>query len=206
MNTSVALFDLDGVIFDTEKYYTILWDEFGKKYLGRENFGITIKGQTLVKIFNDYFPSMQDRKEIDSKLFDFERNMPYEYIPGAEEFIDSLKEKGVKSAVVTSSSKLKMNNVYRKHPDFKKKFDSILISDDFTHSKPSPECYLTGMKLLNGTPENTVVFEDSVNGLISGRDSGARLVGLSTTNPIEVVKQYTSVVIPDFIGRTIEDF
>ena len=46
----IALFDLDGVILDSEGDYTKFWDEMGRKYLGVSDFGITIKGQTLVLV------------------------------------------------------------------------------------------------------------------------------------------------------------
>ena len=45
-----ALFDLDGVVLDTESQYTLFWDEQGRKYLGIENFCASIKGQTLAQI------------------------------------------------------------------------------------------------------------------------------------------------------------
>ncbi|MGM9737705.1 MAG: HAD family hydrolase [Candidatus Cryptobacteroides sp.] len=198
MRRNIALFDLDGVILDTENFYTQLWSNLGEHFFGEKNFGIKIKGQTLVKIMDDYFPSAADRKFIIDKLDDFERNMPYDYIPGAEQFIRSLKPSGIKSAVVTSSNKVKMENVYRKHPDFRDLFDYILTSEDFTESKPSPECYLKGMKLLGGNPETSIVFEDSVSGLQSGKSSGAFVVGLTTTNPSETVSQYADLIIPDF--------
>ena len=200
MRRYIALFDLDGVILDTENYYTQLWSELGEHFFGEKNFGIKIKGQTLVKIMDDYFPSETDRDFIIDKLDDFERNMPYDYIPGAEQFIRSLKSFGIKSAVVTSSNKVKMENVYRKHPDIRNMFDYILTSEDFTESKPSPECYLTGMRLLGGNPETSVVFEDSLSGLQSGKSSGAYVVGLTATNPSETVSQYADLLIRDFPG------
>lgn len=55
--TIAALFDCDGVIIDTEPQYTIFWDGVGRKYLPEyENFGKIIKGQTLVQIYDRYFP------------------------------------------------------------------------------------------------------------------------------------------------------
>ena len=200
MRRHIALFDLDGVILDTENYYTQLWSDLGEYFFNEKNFGIKIKGQTLVKIMDDYFPSMSDRKIIIDKLDDFERNMPYDYVPGAEEFILGLKSLGIKSAVVTSSNQVKMENVYRKHPDFRTMFDHILTSEDFNESKPSPECYLTGMRLLGGGPDDSVVFEDSLSGLQSGKSSGAFVVGLTTTNSPETVSKYADLVIPNFTG------
>ena len=57
----VALFDLDGVILDTESQYTIFWEQVGLDYLGKAGFGTLIKGQTLVNIFQNHFPDLQSQ-------------------------------------------------------------------------------------------------------------------------------------------------
>ena len=65
----IVLFDLDGVIVDTETQYTLHWNVLGEKYLGQKNFGITIKGQTLVQILDQYVddPALGEflEKEVD---------------------------------------------------------------------------------------------------------------------------------------------
>ncbi|MGN0188581.1 MAG: HAD family hydrolase [Candidatus Cryptobacteroides sp.] len=201
----IALFDLDGVILDTESQYTVLWNRIGEKYGKVRDFGIAIKGQTLEWILNEHF-SAADRRDVIGYLDDFEENMNYDYVPGAEEFIDSLRETGIRCAVVTSSNRVKMDNVYRHHPDFKEKFDYILTSEDFTQSKPSPECFLKGMRKLGSDAGHTVIFEDSVNGLKAARSSGARVVGLTTSNDAETVGKYADIVIGNFVGHTFGEF
>lgn len=202
----IALFDLDGVILDTEGQYTLVWNRIGEKYGKEKDFGILIKGQTFDKILGEHFHSEAQSKEVIQLLNEFETEMRYDYVPGAVEFVDSLKEIGVRCAVVTSSNRLKMEKVYRHHPDLREKFDYILTSEDFTQSKPSPECYLTGMRMLGSDAAHTVIFEDSVSGLTAARESGARVVGLTTTNPEEVVREYADIVINDFTGCVFEDF
>ena len=202
----IALFDLDGVILDTEGQYTLVWNRIGEKYGKEKNFGILIKGQTFDKILKEHFHSEAQSKEVIQLLNEFETEMRYDYVPGAVAFVDSLKEIGVRCAVVTSSNRLKMEKVYRHHPDLREKFDYILTSEDFTQSKPSPECYLTGMRMLGSDAAHTVIFEDSVSGLTAARGSGARVVGLTTTNPEEVVREYADIVINDFTGCVFEDF
>lgn len=199
-NSYIALFDLDGVILDTESDYTRFWNMIGDKYTDYEDFGLKIKGQTLIKILGDHFQDPVLAKEVTDAVYEFEQEMDYAYIPGAEEFLDSLIESGIKTAVVTSSDNQKMSNVYRRHPDFKSRFECILTSEDFTESKPSPQCYQLGMQRLGALPVNTVVFEDSVSGLTAGQSSGAFVVGLSTTNPIDIVSRYSHIVLPDFKG------
>ena len=198
MPRSIALFDLDGVILDTEGSYTAFWDDYGSRHFSEKDFGLKIKGQTLVKILGDYFPEENERKAITDAINDFERKMSYPFVPGVENYIKSLKSNGIRTAVVTSSNLPKMENVYRCHPGFKEMFDIILTSEDFSESKPSPYCYLKAMKLFGAGPENCVVFEDSLAGLQAARASGAFVTALTTTNPEEVVRNYADLVIRDF--------
>ena len=198
MQRSIALFDLDGVILDTEGSYTAFWDDYGSRHFSEKDFGLKIKGQTLVKILGDYFPEENERKAITDDINDFERNMSYPFVPGVENYIKSLKSNGIRTAVVTSSNILKMENVYRCHPGFREMFDIILTSEDFSESKPSPYCYLKAMRLFGAGPEDCVVFEDSLAGLQSARASGAFVTALTTTNPEEVVRNYADLVIRDF--------
>ena len=198
MPRSIALFDLDGVILDTEGSYTAFWDDYGSRHFSEKDFGLKIKGQTLVKILDDYFPEENERKSITDAINDFERNMSYPFVPGVENYIKSLKSNGIRTAVVTSSNLLKMENVYRCHPGFREMFDMILTSEDFSESKPSPYCYLKAMRLFGAGPEDCVVFEDSLAGLQAARASGAFVTALTTTNPEEVVRNYADLVIRDF--------
>lgn len=198
MPHSIALFDLDGVILDTEGSYTAFWDDYGSRHFSEKDFGLKIKGQTLVKILGDYFPEENERKAITDAINDFERKMSYPFVPGVENYIKSLKSNGIRTAVVTSSNLLKMDNVYRCHPGFREMFDMILTSEDFSESKPSPYCYLKAMRLFGAGPEDCVVFEDSLAGLQAARASGAFVTALTTTNPEEVVRNYADLVIRDF--------
>ena len=198
MQRSIALFDLDGVILDTEGSYTAFWDDYGSRHFSEKDFGLKIKGQTLVKILGDYFPEENERKAITDAINDFERKMSYPLVPGVENYIKSLKSNGIRTAVVTSSNILKMENVYRCHPGFREMFDMILTSEDFSESKPSPYCYLKAMRLFGAGPEDCVVFEDSLAGLQAARASGAFVTALTTTNPEEVVRNYADLVIRDF--------
>ena len=199
-----ALFDLDGVVLDTESQYTIFWDRQGEKYLNRKGFCATIKGQTLTQIYDGHFTGelAQYQPQITADLNRFEAEMQYPYIAGVQQFIQDLRAHGVKIAVVTSSNNEKMAHVYKAHPDFKSQFDAILTGDMFERSKPNPDCFLKGMELFGTTPQNSVVFEDSFHGLQAGRASGAFVVGLSTTNSRESIIDKASYVIDDFKDMT----
>ena len=202
----IVLFDFDGVIADTETQYTEFWNRIGREYLGQEEFGHTIKGQTLVQIFGKYFESMdREQEEIVPQLNEFEANMFYDYIPGAQAFMKELKAAGIPMAIVTSSNDIKMSNAYKAHPELLELVDKVLTSEYFSKSKPDPECFLKGMEILGGTPGETVVFEDSFHGLTAGRASGAKVIGLATTNKREAIAPLCDMVIDDFYGLTVQD-
>lgn len=196
-----ALFDLDGVVFDTEPQYTIFWGaqcrEFHPEHPGLEH---EIKGQTLVQIYDAWFSGelAYTQSIITERLNQYEQQMDYQYIAGFEDFVKELRRNGVKTAVVTSSNRIKMEAVYKRHPEFKSLFDAILTSEDFERSKPDPDCYLKAANRLNASVEDSVVFEDSFNGLKSGRAAGMYVVGLATTNAADAIRPYCDEVILDY--------
>lgn len=195
-----ALFDFDGVVMDTESQYSLFWNEVGKKYRPEyEEFGKIIKGQTLVQIYGRYFAGMEkEQKEITDGLNRFEAEMKYEYVPGVTGFMRELRANGVRTAIVTSSNEQKMRSVYAVHPELKGLVDRILTAEMFTRSKPAPDCFLLGAQVLDTVPENCVVFEDSFHGLEAGNAAGMTVVGLSTTNPAEAIRDKCRMAIPDF--------
>ena len=194
-----ALFDFDGVVVDTEPQYSRFWHKIGTEHLGMDNFDALIKGQTLTSIYNRYFSGQEDlQSRITAALLDFERNMDYVYVPGVREFVADLRLHGVRTAVVTSSNVDKMETVYRHRPEIRGMFDRIFVSEDFSRSKPDPDCYLLGMRTFGATPDSTYVFEDSFNGLQAGMASGATVIGLSTTNAADAIAPLCHHVIADF--------
>ena len=196
-----ALFDLDGVVFDTEPQYTKFWGgqcrEFHPEHPGLE---FEIKGQTLVQIYDAWFsgPLASKQALITERLNDFERTMDYVYVAGFEVYVTNLRRRGIATAVVTSSNQPKMQAVYQHHPEFRTMFDAILTAEDFERSKPAPDCYLKAAARLNVAVSECVVFEDSFNGLKSGRAAQMRVVGLATTNSAETIRPLCDVVIGDY--------
>lgn len=196
-----ALFDLDGVVFDTEPQYTIFWGSQCRLYHPeRPGLEHEIKGSTLQQIYDKWWSGEleKERDIVTQRLNDFEAHMDYSYIVGFEAFIQDLRQHGVKTAVVTSSNMPKMESVFRARPEFKSLFDAILTSEDFAESKPSPDCYLKGAERFGVSPDECVVLEDSINGLKSGRAAGMYVVGLTTTNTKENIEALSNIQIKDY--------
>ena len=202
-----ALFDLDGVVFDTEPQYTVFWGGICRQY-HPEHPGLEheIKGQTLTQIYDRWFsgPLLSEQDSITARLNDYEQQMHYDYIAGFEPLIATLHHHGVKTAVVTSSNIPKMESVYRYQMGFCSLFDAILTSEDFEHSKPDPDCYIMAAQRLETENDECVVFEDSFNGLKSGRAAGMTVVGLATTNTVEAIKPLSDLQLKDYDGLTFE--
>ena len=159
MEREVVLFDLDGVIIDTELQYSLFWKEIGRKYLDLSDLDQQIKGLTLEVILSTYFKDDEVSRIVSDAIIRYEGKMKYSYIPGFVSFVEDLKKNNVRMGVVTSSNLVKMNNVYSQHPEFKSYFEFVLTSDDYYKSKPDPECFFLGMNLLGASIDNTFIFD-----------------------------------------------
>lgn len=199
-----ALFDLDGVLLDSEDIYTGFWNAVEEKYpTGIPNFAHVIKGSNLFEILHDHYPTEAVRLEVTEMLLGFQRSMKYEFFDGAMEFVNRLNQRGIPACVVTSSDDDKMASLARQHPDFRSHFKTIVTGDMVRHAKPDPECYLLGARLIGVDIHDCWVFEDSLKGLGAGRASGTTVIGLATTLPRETIQPLCDMVIDNFSQLSI---
>ena len=190
------LFDLDGVLIDSESQYTKIWSDIDRAFpTGVENFALKIKGTTLENILSTYFPGDQLKKDVKKMLDEKEAEMVYEYTPGAQALLSALKENGQGAVIVTSSNDEKMSILWKQHPEMKTYFNSIVDGDQVSRSKPDPEGYLLGAERLGADAKRCVVFEDSMQGVKAGRAAGSYVVGVAGTNPAEKLAEYADIVV-----------
>lgn len=196
------LFDLDGVLIDSENAYSEIWTRIEREYpTGIEDFARKIKGTTLEKILSDNYPDASTRAKVEARLYELEGQMKYTPLPGAVELLSTLNGRGIPAVIVTSSNDKKMQHLWSDLPDFRQYFRKIVDGDMVTHSKPDPEGYLLGASLIDRKPEHCVVFEDSLQGVKAGHNSGAYVVGVAGTLPAETIAPYCDMVVD-----TLEDF
>lgn len=194
-----VLFDLDGVLVDTESQYSIFWGKMGIEYnTGIPDFADRIKGSNLAAILNTYFPEKSVQDEIVEKLNAFQAAMTYEICPGVKEFISQLKQHNIPTCIVTSSDDKKMEQLFAHQPYFRENFSNIITGDQVTNSKPHPECFLKGAQKIGIDIKDCLIFEDSMQGITAGLASGAKVIALSTTCSIEQISTLTNVIIPGF--------
>lgn len=192
-----ALFDLDGVLIDTEGTYTEFWDEMAREYHKPATFAHDIKGTTLARILDSHFPA-ELHAHIEQMIHDFEDRMVFRMFDGAGEFIDTLADMGIPMAIVTSSDDKKMHALGLQLPGLLAKMTVIVDGSMVTRSKPDPQGYLMAAEHLGKRPERCIVFEDSLQGLEAGRRAGCKVVALATTNPVEKVRPLAQVVIEEW--------
>ena len=99
------LFDLDGVIIDSEKTYTLIWREINRIFpTGVPDMEYRIKGMTLHAILSTYFPDPDLQKKVVGILYEKEKQMKYHYTEGAAALLERLRHDGIPTALVTSSN------------------------------------------------------------------------------------------------------
>ena len=204
MSQTAALFDLDGVLVDSEGVYYEFWDNIDKMFpTGIPDFAASIKGSTLKKIM-DYFPDPDVRSRIIKMLDEQERSMKYVLFDGVLPFLDDLRSRHIPCAIVTSSNEDKMHKLFDQHPGFADYFKVVITDRQVTRSKPDPQGYLMAASQLDCDPSDCYVFEDSFSGLEAARRSGVKVIALSTTNTADLLKDKADKVISSFNQLSVD--
>lgn len=197
------LFDLDGVLIDSENAYTEFWETVQNKFVTDvPDFCERIKGNTIEYILEHYIDS-ENRDEVRNSFFQFEKEFLYTLYPKALEVIKQIHNQGRKIAIVTSSDDVKMSALRDQIPDLFTSVDYILTANEMRRSKPAPDCWWQAAEKLGVDVKDCVILEDSINGLKSAHASGGYVIGVATSLPFEVVSQYSNKVIKE-IGELYE--
>ncbi len=185
MQIKGILFDLDGTVIDSEPLY-----QRGEINLFKE-YGVEIPKEDW-KIFRgtteqDFYTISMKKYNIkeDRKIFiekgrayikkEFDNNLQFKR--DFLKFHSHIKDK-YKIGLVTASPLHSFKYVDRML-HLKKYFSKIITNDDIERSKPAPDPYLKMMKLLDLNPKQTLIIEDSINGMLSAKSSGANVVGIT---------------------------
>lgn len=188
-----VVFDMDGVLLDTEKLYRMHWKKagavFGKSAGEMDRVCRLIAGgttehtkQVFAEEFGEEFPYMECRKLTYQMMEAYIEDNGVTLKPGVLEVLEHLKENGLKIAVATSTrqefaeKRLKMTGIY----DY---FDQLIYSNMVSRGKPNPDIYLKACEMLGVAPEDAIGVEDSINGV-----KACHAAGLYTVMVIDLIK------------------
>lgn len=182
MGKKAVIFDMDGVIFDTERVYLEIWQSVFEKYgykMTKELY-ITVMGtgrknviKTFLENFGDDLPIEKMYEEKDNQLFYIIENQGIPLKKGVKELFSMLKEKNYKIALATSA---KRDRVEKQIKDkwLKESFDAIVCGDDVEKGKPSPDIFLKAAKEIDVEAKDCFVVEDSPAGIKAAFSGGMK--------------------------------
>ncbi len=191
---NAVIFDLDGVIIDTAHYHYIAWKRLASEF----NINLTIDQNELLKgvsrirsleiilhLGNVQLSESEKEKLANKKNAWFveyiESIRPEEIFPGVIALIQSLRDRGIKVGLASSSKNaprvielLKIGNL----------FDAMVDGTMIAHTKPHPEIFLLAASQLNTKPSECLVFEDAEAGVEAALAAGMKCVGVGSPSQL----------------------
>ena len=179
-----VIFDMDGLMFDTESVFVKAWDYAGEQmgigkagYMTLKTLGMNIAASKEIWIseFGERYNEQQLRKYTKEFLADYYAKNQVPVKKGLHVLLTYLKENSAEMAVASSSPKWEVEKHLRDAKIYEY-FTEIVCGDMIEQSKPNPEIYLKACALLNAAPKDTYALEDSKNGLLSAYRAGCKTV------------------------------
>jgi len=210
------IFDMDGVILDSNPYHRKAWMNFLRKR------GVNIDEKTFLdKIFGttgkEALQVLLNEKLTDEVLEEYTRAIDAEFrenfakteniepIVGLNAFLDSISRAGCKIALGTSAPPENVEIVFERLK-ISKYFDLIVDQSQISKGKPDPEIYNKVVQRMGLPKEECVVLEDSLAGVISACRAGIKVIGITSSQPDEALKNVgASICIKDYTGFTFND-
>jgi pseudouridine-5'-monophosphatase len=186
MNITHVLFDMDGLLLDTESVYTKVSQQILSRF--GKTFDWSLKTQMMGKKERDAAKVLVETTQIPMTIEEYlsERNRGHlelfplcKPLPGVLKLVSHLKKHGIPMAIATSSHKSAYDLKTKNNQDLISLFEHVLVGDDprVTHGKPHPIIFLEAAKMIDGLdPSTCLVFEDSESGVLAGLNAGMQVV------------------------------
>lgn len=187
MKIETILFDMDGIVIDSERLHLQAMD------LALQKFGLTISDSELLEFVGrsdeSFFEYVYNNISSDNsaETMQEEKNRQFEilhndlqFIDGFTDFISAVQSRKLKTALVTSSSEYSVGSA-NEILNHTRLFDTVVFEERTTKHKPNPEPYLLALSETDSNADTSLVIEDSINGIKAGKAAGCTVVGLTTS-------------------------
>ena len=214
MPLKAVLFDMDGVIVDTEplhrKAYFKMFDDLAIEV--SEDLYTSFTGASTKKVCTTIIENFQlERnhehlsaiKRVYFKDY-FYNDADFNLIPGVKKLIENYYENGVKLVLASSASMVTIDMVFEKF-GLEKYFIGKISGADLKESKPHPEIFLLAAKIANEPKKNCLVIEDSTNGIAAAHAAGIFCAAYKSEHSSGQNYEKANLVISDFEEITFDN-
>ncbi|XP_022747673.1 protein SUPPRESSOR OF QUENCHING 1, chloroplastic isoform X2 [Durio zibethinus] len=213
---SAVLFDMDGVLCNSEnpsrKAAVDVFAEMGVQVtvedfvpftgMGEANF---LGGVASVKGIKEFDPEAAKKRFFEIYLDKYAKPNSGIGFPGALELITQCKSKGLKVAVASSADRIKVDANLAAAGLPLSMFNAIVSADAFENLKPAPDIFLAASKILDVPPEECIVIEDALAGVLAAKAAKMRCIAVTTTLTEETLKDAGPSIIRNDIGSVSLD-
>lgn len=213
MPLKAVLFDMDGVIVDTEplhrKAYFSTFDDLEievSEELYTSFTGASTKKvcTTLIERFQ-LTQSHEDLASIKRKYFKdyFYNDADFNLLPGVKSLIENYFDNNIKLVLASSASMVTIDMVFEKF-DLEKYFIGKISGADLKESKPHPEIFILASEIADESKENCMVIEDSTNGIIAAHSAEIFCTAYKSEHSVGQNYEKANLVISDFSEIEVE--
>lgn len=213
MKIELCIFDMDGLIFDTEKVYIEEFPKILKEYgyiLNKDKLIKTLgmNSKSCREYYENLFPGINFTKMediLENRLKSISKEGKLTLMKGVLELLEYLKYNNINCALASSSRKDKILQFLNDN-NIMKYFKYVISGEDIINGKPNPEIFEKCMEYFNVSPENVYIFEDSYNGIRAANASKANAIMIpDILNPDEEMEKL-SYKIFDNLLLVIKEF
>ncbi|KAI8587982.1 HAD-like domain-containing protein [Geranomyces variabilis] len=193
-----CIFDMDGLLLDTERIYTQVTQEILDKHVPGTKFTWELKSKLMGRTADESARMVLEGCNVPISLEQYQKEMAVlqekrwpnaDLMPGVENLIRHLKAHNIPIAVATSSTRPKFELKITRHRELFALFDSITCGDDpeVKNGKPAPDIFLVAKKRIGDPPASKcLVFEDAVNGIQAAKAAGMHCVWIPDVNMLKL--------------------
>jgi HAD superfamily hydrolase (TIGR01509 family) len=208
-----VIFDMDGVIVDTEPVHHYAYQQHFKQlnievslemyatFTGNSTKNIYERLKGIYNLSEDVLTLVETKRSHFDAAFDNKEDLYL--LDGVLDLIKELHANGMQLVLASSSANVTINKIFKRF-NLDQYFTHKVSGEDFPKSKPHPAIFLKAAELANTPVENCIVIEDSTNGILASKAAGIYCIGYDSVNSKLQDYSNADMVISDFKELSFE--